>query len=657
VKPGVPFDVISVVEDRAGFIWVGTSNNGLFRLDPKRGQWKSYMHNENDPSSLSNNVVYRLLVDHDGTLWAATWDGLDRFDARTGHFTTFKANPHAREQIYLALVEDNQHELWLGTNGFGLQHFNPKTKQFTIFDSTDASGGLSDSIVLSVEIAHNGAIWVGTSNGLNNFDPATKHFTVYDIRDGMASSAADCILEDTRGKLWMSTTKGISSFDPSTRTFRNFSTAEGLPGPEMAATGACLRSRSGRMYFAGFSGATTFLPEAMPDSNSAPPIVITDFRVLGNSRSPALNNTPQAIAYASKIVLSHQQTPFSLTFAVLGYSNSPANRYRYKLEGLDNSWTEVGSDSRSVTYTSLPAREYRFRVQGATNSSQWSEPGAELQIIILPPWWNTWWFRTAYGLAALLIIWSAYRYRMLQIAKQFDIRIDAQVNERMRIARELHDTLLQSFQGAAFQFQAARKLLLRNADDAMHVVDEAIHAAEEGINEGRAAIRDLRPEPAAQRNLPELLNAACGELAVVRELNGRAPSYQVLVEGKQQYLSPMLQDEVYRITREVARNAFTHAAASHIEIEIRYDHHQLRLRIRDDGKGIDPKILEAGGVSGHFGMPGMRERAQRIGSRLDFWSEMGAGTEVQLTVPASMAYKRQQRFRLFHKAGSNEQRS
>jgi signal transduction histidine kinase len=385
-------------------------------------------------------------------------------------------------------------------------------------------------------------------------------------------------------------------------------------------------------------------------------MVITDFRLLGNSNSP-LKITPQAISYASEIKLSHEQTPFAVTFAALAYSDSPTNRYRYKLEGMDKSWNEAGSDGRTVTYTALPARKYHFRVQGATNSSQWSEPGAELEIIILPPWWNTWWFRTTYALAALMVVWSAYRYRMGQIAAQFNIRIDAQVNERMRIARDLHDTLLQSFQGAAFQFQAARKLLLRNADNAMEVVDEAIHAAEEGITEGRTAIRDLRPEPAAQRNLPELLNAACRELAAAQELNGPAPSYQVLVEGEQQDLPLMFQDEAYRISREVIRNAFTHASASNIEVEIRYGQDQLRVRIRDDGKGIDPKILEAGGTSGHFGIPGMRERAQRIGSRLDFWSEMGAGTEVQLTIPAAMAYKKRRhrrRFRLLHKAGGDE---
>jgi ligand-binding sensor domain-containing protein/signal transduction histidine kinase len=657
VKPGIPFDVVSVLEDWGGFIWVGTSNNGLFRLDPKNSQWKHYEHNEKDPSSLSNNIAYRLLIDHAGTLWVATWDGLNRFDPQTDRFTTFRADAHARELIYLTLNEDAQHNLWLGTNGFGLQYFNPRTAQFTSYASNDSPGSLSNSIVLGVHITPAGVMWVGTANGLNRFDQATQHFTVYTARDGMGSGVADCVTEDTHGTLWMSTTRGISSFNPTTKTFRNFSTVEGLPGPEMAGWSACMRSTSGRMYFSGFSGATTFLPEALSESNNAPPTVITDFRLLGDSHSATPTMTPQAIPYASKITLTHKQTPFSLTFAALSYSDSQANRYRYMLEGMDNSWTEVGSDSRTVTYTSLRAKTYHFRVQGATNNSQWSAPGAELEITILPPWWATWWFRTTYALAALLLLWAVYRYRMQQIAQQVDIRINAQVNERMRIARELHDTLLQSFQGVAFQIQAARKLLLRKAGNAEEVLDEAILATEDAIREGRSAIRDLRPEQAEQRNFPELLNAVGLELATAYKLGGHAPGYRVVVEGKQQDLLPKLEDEFYRIAREAVRNAFAHAAAAHIEVEIRYDQDQLRVRIRDDGKGIDSEILEIGGRSGHFGIPGMRERAQQMGARLDFWSQIGAGTEIQLMVPASKAYQKPQnghRFRLFPGSNNDE---
>jgi signal transduction histidine kinase/ligand-binding sensor domain-containing protein len=637
IKPGGPFDPLSVVEDHAGFIWVGTSNNGLFRLNPNSGQWKNYRHNESDPSSLSNNVVYRLMVDYEGTLWAATWDGIDRFDPQTDRFTTFKANPNAREQIYLAIVEDSRHNFWLGTNGFGLQYFNPKTGQFTVFNSSDAPGGLSDSSVMGLYIARNRTIWMGTPNGLNELDSATKRFTVYNTLDGVASGAVGCVLEDSRGKLWISSTKGISSFDPSTKTFRNFSTAEGLPGPEMASTGACLRTASGRMYFSGFSGATTFLPEAIPDDNYAPPTVITDFQLLGDTHLPASEIAPQAISFASAITLSHKQSTFSLTFAALAYSDSLTNRYRYKLEGLDNSWTEVGSGGRTVTYSSLPAKKYRFRVQGATNSSRWSEPGAELEIVILPPWWNTWWFRTAYALAALLVIWSAYRYRMRQIARQLEIRIDAQVNERTRIARELHDTMLQSFQGLLLRFQTVLNLLPARPEEAMLRIEGVIEEGSNAITEGRDAVHELRSMGLEIADLAQSIRDFAKEL--LGNLSSRnLPQFHVQMEGTPRDLNPVVRDESYRITAEALRNAIRHAEAQQIEVEIRYDQEQLKLRIRDDGKGIDAGVLEKEHAPGHWGLRGMRERAKVIGGSFEVWSKQGSGTEIELKIPATSAY-------------------
>jgi signal transduction histidine kinase len=257
----------------------------------------------------------------------------------------------------------------------------------------------------------------------------------------------------------------------------------------------------------------------------------------------------------------------------------------------------------------------------------------------------------------LLVLAVMHRRRLRQMERQFDIRLEERLNERTRIARELHDTLLQSFQGAVFQAQAARKLILRKADNAMETLEEAIGAGQGAINEGRTAIQDLRPDSAAQHSLPELLNEVGREMANAPGRTGIAPNYRVLVEGGQPDLLPMLQHEIYRISREVIRNAFMHAAAAHIEVEIHYSHDQLRLRIRDDGKGIDPAIMAAGGRSGHFGIPGMRERAERIGAHLDFWSRQGAGTEVQLWIPASIAYKKQREnhsSRFFRKPGNEE---
>ncbi len=217
------------------------------------------------------------------------------------------------------------------------------------------------------------------------------------------------------------------------------------------------------------------------------------------------------------------------------------------------------------------------------------------------------------------------------------MRLEERVGERTRIARDLHDTLLQSFQGLLYEFQAARNLFARRPEDALHTLDDAIGSAEAAIAEGRDAIQNLRAGSAAGSDLAHLLRAAGRELSGAQHSDGDTAVFRV-TEGWPQTLAPDLQDELYRMGREILRYAFRHARAKRIEVEIRYDERVLRLRIRDDGIGIDPKVLERGARHGHWGLPGVRERAKLVGAHLDFWSEAGAGTEVQITVPAAVAY-------------------
>ena len=220
----------------------------------------------------------------------------------------------------------------------------------------------------------------------------------------------------------------------------------------------------------------------------------------------------------------------------------------------------------------------------------------------------------------------------------FHVGLEARVSERMRIAREMHDTLLQSLQGLMLRFQAARNMLPRRPEDAMRALDGALTRADQAIAEGRDAIQGLRTAPVAPIDLADLLTVMGQELADSQEAASDSPAFRVKVAGERQTLSPALQDELYRIGREALRNAFQHASARHIEAEILYDECRLRLRIIDDGKGIAPRVLEQGGRAGHWGLVGIRERAKRMGAQLDLRSEPGAGTEVQLTVPSSVAY-------------------
>jgi ligand-binding sensor domain-containing protein/signal transduction histidine kinase len=660
--PAAGTDVLAIGEDRSGGLWVGTYGHGLLHFDRRTGQFHTYRHNPADPYSLSSDIVFHLLVDHNGRLWAATSGGLSRFDAATERFITYKPDQQVNNLFYLQLVEDQEGILWLGSEFAGLQRFDPATSKFTVYlHDLSRSDGLSDNRVNSVYFDHSGAMWVGTQNGLDKLDRKAGTFTVFTARNGLAGNAIGCVLEDDHGFLWMSTNSGISSFSPLTERFANYTVADGLPGPDLTGWGACFKSPEGEMFFGGFSGPTAFFPKKVGDHPYIPPIVLTDFRLFGTpvelKRGSPLT---KSISYTDAITLSHKQSVFSIGFSALSYFNAATNRYRYKLEGLDHQWNEVGSDQRLASYTTLPAGIYTFHVQGATSRGAWSEPGAQLRIEILPPWWSTLWFRVTYGTLLLFVVFVAYYYRLRQIHRQFDSRLEERVGERTRIARELHDTLLQSLHGLMFRFQAARNMLPGRPEEAIQALDGAINRTEQAIAESRDAIKDLRSEPAALGDLADLLTAIGNELAGSQGTNRDSAIFRMTVEGKPRTLSSILQDEVYRIVREVLRNAFQHAHARQIEAEIRYDHHQLRLRIRDDGKGISEKMLGEGGRTGHWGLPGVRERAQRIGAQLDLWSEAGAGTEVQLTVPAAIAYEKSHDragFRLFRKARIHEHQS
>jgi signal transduction histidine kinase len=510
-------------------------------------------------------------------------------------------------------------------------------------------GVLSDNRVNSVHFDRSGVMWIGTQNGLDRLDPQTGRMSVFTQRDGLPGNAVGCVLEDKNGNLWMSTNNGVAGFNPKRKTFTNFSTADGLPGPNLTGWGACFQSPSGEMFFGGFNGGSSFFPEKVVESSYAPPIVLTDFRLAGNPVEIG-GDSPlrRTISYMKDVRLRHQQNVISIGFAALSYASPATNRYRYRLEDLEPDWNEVGSDRRQVTYTSLLAGTYTFRVQGATRGGPWSEPGVTLRIEILPPWWSTRPFQAAIGALLLLMAWAAYRQRVHQMARQFEARLA----ERTRIARELHDTLLQSFQASLLQMQSARNLLSRRPEQAVQNLDDAITMAAGAIVEGRDEIQHLRSQPMSQGDLAQLLTMTGQELTRSHEVKEQPVTFRVVVEGERQDLEPLLQDEVYRMARELLRNAFQHAEARQIEAEIRYEHRMLRVYVRDDGKGITPEILEAGGRDGHWGLAGIRERAKRIGARLDFWSEARAGTEVQLTIPSSIAYRgvhSGRRFKLFRR--------
>jgi len=255
--------------------------------------------------------------------------------------------------------------------------------------------------------------------------------------------------------------------------------------------------------------------------------------------------------------------------------------------------------------------------------------------VIPPAWCQTNWFYALCAATFLLLLWGLYYLRVLHLQQEFNAALEARVAERTRVARDIHDTLLQSFHGLLLRFQTVFQLLPERPIEAKERLESAIDQAAEAITEGRDAVQGLR-DSVVQSNDLALAISTLGEELLAESTNDR-PAFRVAVEGESRDLHPIVRDEIYKVAAEALRNAFRHAQARQIEVEIRYDDDQFRLRVRDDGRGIDPKVLAAG-REGHYGMHGMRERAEVIGGKLEIWSQVNAGSEVELTIPVNVAY-------------------
>lgn len=637
VQPvGENTQVGAITEDRSGQFWIGTVGGSLFRFNPATRQSVVYREGTASSPGCVNNEVRALLVDHLGTLWVGARDSLCSFDPATNRFRVYTAGVEGVVEIN-AIAEDAAGILWIGCRYGGVQRFDPVTGKFTIFRHSAAAGSLSNDVVTSILADRSGTIWAGTLDGLNRLDAATGKFTVYLERDGLPSSIINGVVEDANGDLWITTSYGLSHFRRRSGTFYNYYRSDGVLDD---LTGAW-KGSSGQIFFGSFSGLTALSPDAVDEKLFIPRVVLTNFQI---SDKPVFvgGNSPlkESISVAKALTLSHSQNILSFEFAALSYSDPDRTRYRYRLARLESEWHEVASTQHFARYSRVAPGEYTFQVEARTSRGNWTEKGAEVRIVILPPLWATWPFRAGYILAGGLMVWLSWRIRVRQIANQLGLSFEERLRERTRIARELHDTLLQSFQGVVFRFQAVRNMLPQRPDDAIQALDSALERTDQAIAEGRDAIQGLRSSTVITNELAQAVTVLGSEMT--RELASQDSPYgparfHVVVEGPPQDLHPILRDDVYAIAREAVRNAFCHAQANNIEADITYNGGSFRLRIRDDGKGIDPRIV-AEGRAGHYGVPGMRERAKRIGGKLDVWTGTGAGTEIELSIPGSIAY-------------------
>jgi signal transduction histidine kinase len=519
--------------------------------------------------------------------------------------------------------------LWLGFHDGGVAYF----KDGRIRASYASPEGLGEGMVRGFYVDGNGTLWAATEGGLSRIKDG--RVLTLTSRNGLPCNTVHWMMEDDAHSVWLYLACGLvrisrseldawASHSKQTIQATVFDSSDGVSNHRITEgySAVVAKSTDGKLWFLRTGGVSVLDPQHLAFNKLPPPVHIESIKV---------NGKPYKLKRGMGLPANVRD--LSIDYTALSFVAPEKVHFKYKLEGQDQDWTEVVND-REVQYTNLAPRKHVFRVIACNNSGVWNETGDTLEFSIAPAYYQTTWFYALCVAAFLAMLWGLYRLRLYQMAREFA----AHTEERTRIARELHDTLLQSFQASLIRMQAARNMFARRPEKAVQSLDDAITMAAGAVAEGRSAIQDLRFHPASGGDLAQLLTAAGQELAHSGEAAGNPPVFRLTVEGERRDLEPLLLDEVYRIARELLRNAFQHAQASRIEAEIRYESRQLRLHIRDDGKGIDPEVLKAGGRAGHWGLPGMRERVDRFGGKLEFWSEAGAGAEAVLTVPAAAAY-------------------
>jgi signal transduction histidine kinase/ligand-binding sensor domain-containing protein len=679
----------SLYGDHDGGVWVGTNGDGLYRFRDRAVR----MFTKED--GLPNDVVQTVLAAHDGTVWVgANCGGISRFDG--AHFQTFNEKDGLTNSCVWALAEDANHDLWIGTWGGGAFRYHKGA-----FTQYAKSQGMSSDVVTSIVAARDGSVWFGTrGDGLTRLkNGQLRTFTTV---DGLSNNAIFGLFEDRAGVVWIGTPRGVDrlvgdrfeNFAPAPRSlaapfgedrngglfiqeegvftlrfydahidqikelvaydmaeteqgdlwfggesicrvpagsfarprkqdepldYEAFSKADGLataratsPGHNMALTA------NGALWITTYKGLARLDLRRLPITNAKPSIYLTEV-MIGR-------NTEQA---SREVVLSPGTTHVEIDFAAVEISSPEKIRLQYRLDDVDSEWLDAGPSPRAV-YNTLPVGAHALHIRACNRNGVWDRQGVVFTITQQPFFYQTRWFIATMLALGTLLVFMIYRLRVRQISRSISARFDERLAERTRVAREIHDTFLQTVQGSKL---VADHALKDRADNARMVraMEQLSAWLGQATEEGRAALNSLRASTTERNDLAAALRRA------IAECHGQGlADVSFSVTGDSREMHPVVRDEIYRIGYEAIRNSCAHSGGNRLQVSLEYAH-DLTLHISDNGVGIDSEIAQTG-KKGHYGLPGMRERAERIGSKFTLASSPDSGTDVTLVVPGRVIF-------------------
>jgi signal transduction histidine kinase/ligand-binding sensor domain-containing protein len=615
IGKSLPGDLVtSILEDRAGRLWVGIDNTLTIYEDGKLRQI-------NQRNGKPLGMILGITEDVDGNIWVES-KGPPMSLIRIQNLEVREEFPAPQMPAARRVAADPEGGIWLGLmNGDLARYRHGQTETFHFQHTTD-------SRVEQVWVNPDGSVLGATAFGVIGWKGG-KQLTLT-VRNGLPCDVVYAFISDDRGDLWLYTECGLVEITTTelqkwwehpdivlqVRVFDAFDGAQ----PDRAPFGAAAKSPDGRLWFANGHLLQMIDPDHPADNPIPPPVQVEG--IVADRR----NYFPQ-----DGLRLPSLTRDLEVDYTALSFVAPQKVRFRYKLEGRDTAWQEPGT-RRQAFYSDLRPGRYRFRVIACNNDGVWNDAGAILDFSIAPAWYQTNWFRILCVVFGVLIVVILHRLRVRQIARSIGARFDERLAERTRMARDIHDTFLQTIQGSKLVADHA----LRPSTDPIRMrgaLEQLSVWLERATQEGRAALNSLRTATAQTNDLAEALRRVTKDDLIPGSM---AVTFSVVGDAKEMH--PIVRDEIYRIGYEAIRNACIHSGASQLEVELRYAH-DVVLRVSDNGIGIDPGIADRG-KDGHFGLQGMRERAARISGNLALASSSNSGTEIKLVVPGDIIFRK-----------------
>ena len=607
--------VMTLLLDSNYDLWIGTWGCGIYRFERKSGRIFHYMPDKENPLSLNSPIIYCLTEDSRKNIWIGTnGGGVNLYDRKTDSFTQFPdlsrtdsfSQYFKLSKLINKIYEDYDENLWFGS-GSGLFLYDRenqaiKTWKYNPDDSTTL-GGFN---VLIIFEDSKKSLWIGTEYGLNRYNRNDDTFTRYGTGDGLPGRSISDIFEDDHGNLWITTDKGISRFDPDKNTFTNYDINDGLHGNVFNQNAGCKLS-TGEFIFGGLDGFTLFHPDSIKDILSVPRVIITDFQIFNKSVIPGSDKSPlqKSICMTNEIILPYYQHSISFEFAVLDYVNPNKNRYKYKLDGLQEEWIETGADHRTATYTNLYPGKYTFRVIGSNSKGIWNEEGITLHIVITPPVWRT---KVAYILYLLLIggiIWLIWKTQLrrihirhelkmkefetaqLQQLDQMKSRFFANISHEIRTPLTLIlgplDQMISEIPGK--KWKDLLRIMARNGRNLLRLINQLLDFSK--LESGRMSLK------AKKMNIVPLIKGMTYSFDSLAKRKGIALTFQSDEDIIPVYFD---QDKLEKIMANLLSNAFKFTPKGGV-VSVRLsivkpEKRMVEIGVTDTGIGIAPEHID-----------------------------------------------------------------